>query len=478
MRIVIFSGTTEGRKLSEFLCENEIEHHVCVATESGQQVMESSGYARVHVGRMDEEKMRTFLEEEASFVVDATHPYAQVVTETIRRVTTELSYEYWRVLRGKEEEIVEENTYFYESAEDCANKLSRLSGNILLTTGSKELQCYTKTESLRNRVYVRVLPSIEAITLCQKAGVMEKHILAMYGPHSLEMNEATIKQYRIDHLVTKESGRTGGEQSKLEAARKQGIWIHVIRRPEEREGISFTECMKRLEKRFELTKKGRCILKIALIGIGMGDEESLTIAAKKAIAKADVILGAKRMIEPYAQTHKTKERYSANQIIPFLEELLDAEENMGKVVRLAILFSGDSGIYSGATKLLEALRKWGHCDEIKVYPGISSFSAFAAQLGRSYTNACLESLHGKAKDMTNRERIAALIKEGMEVYLLMSGKQDFAVLSELITEEREVDIGWNLGSENQKILHTNQEKMCEIVEEMEDGLFIVRIGDA
>ena len=91
-----FAGTTEGRRLSEILADAGIAHTVCVATEYGEIVMreqtdaEAAGpkgqpLVSLHRGRMDRQQMEEFLRNEGyEIVVDATHPYAQVVTENIR----------------------------------------------------------------------------------------------------------------------------------------------------------------------------------------------------------------------------------------------------------------------------------------------------------------------------------------------------------------------------------------------------------
>ena len=89
MKIVIFSGTTEGRQLSGMLCEYGFPHTVCVATEYGCDVMPPNPLVTVKVGRLDTDKM-TGLLRSLSFgaedtVVDATHPYASDVSDNIRR---------------------------------------------------------------------------------------------------------------------------------------------------------------------------------------------------------------------------------------------------------------------------------------------------------------------------------------------------------------------------------------------------------
>lgn len=82
-------------------------------------------------------------------------------------------------------------------------------GNILLTTGSKELSVYCAEPELKKRLYVRVLPGMESLALCKKEELEGRQILALQGPFSEEMNLAFIHAYDIRYLVTKESGITG-----------------------------------------------------------------------------------------------------------------------------------------------------------------------------------------------------------------------------------------------------------------------------
>ena len=90
--ILIFAGTTEGRALSEALTDAGIAHTVCVATEYGEIVLKENPLVSIHRGRMDQEEIRHFVEK-GNFlaVVDATHPYATVVTQNIKAAMKDLS---------------------------------------------------------------------------------------------------------------------------------------------------------------------------------------------------------------------------------------------------------------------------------------------------------------------------------------------------------------------------------------------------
>ena len=124
------------------------------------------------------------------------------------------------------------------SAADAAAYLFGTKGNILLTTGSKELGAYA--EIPRERMYVRVLPTHDSIAACEVAGIPHRNIIAMFGPFSQRMNEAMLEQYRISYLVTKEAGRNGGFEEKLQAAKRCGVKAIVIRRPED-SGVTVEE---------------------------------------------------------------------------------------------------------------------------------------------------------------------------------------------------------------------------------------------
>ena len=89
-RVLLFAGTTEGRLLADLLDHQPgVIGIVCVATEYGAELLEEEiplKHLKVHCGRLDEKEIEAFLEKESpSLVIDATHPYAQVVTANIRK---------------------------------------------------------------------------------------------------------------------------------------------------------------------------------------------------------------------------------------------------------------------------------------------------------------------------------------------------------------------------------------------------------
>lgn len=99
-KILIFAGTTEGRALSELLVTAGIAHTLCVATEYGELVLTKHPLVKVHKGRMNQEEMREYIVAgDFGVVVDATHPYAEVVTQNIKNAMQDMEIPYLRLKR-------------------------------------------------------------------------------------------------------------------------------------------------------------------------------------------------------------------------------------------------------------------------------------------------------------------------------------------------------------------------------------------
>lgn len=233
MKFVIFSGTTEGRRLSHALAALGADITVCVATEYGKEEQGEVPGVSVLSGRMDEAEMcRTV--RSAALCVDATHPYAVQASQTIRAACERETVPLLRLLR--EPCPVPEGTAVVPDARGAAEWLQNTQGNVLLTTGAKELSAFAPLGG--ERLYPRVLPLASSLESCAAAGVPGSHILALQGPFSRELNEALIRQYHIRYLVTKDGGSAGGFEEKAAAARNTGAKLVLIRRPQE-DGLSY-----------------------------------------------------------------------------------------------------------------------------------------------------------------------------------------------------------------------------------------------
>ena len=241
MNIVIFSGTTEGRLLSHLLAEKGAQVTVCVATEYGCEEQGEAPGITVLTGRKTVEEMTALLRG-SDLCVDATHPYAVEVTKSVRLACATAEVPYRRLLRDRSADT---DAIVVDSAEAAAKLMADREGNILLATGMKELSAFAGISPAR--LYPRVLPTGDSIAACERAGIPHRNIIAMQGPFSAELNEALIRQFHIAYLVTKDGGKAGGFQEKVQAAENTGIELVLIRRPEET-GETFEEVVKSCEE--------------------------------------------------------------------------------------------------------------------------------------------------------------------------------------------------------------------------------------
>lgn len=489
-RILIFSGTTEGRTLAEGLAASQIPCKVCVATEYGREVMEEGGCVSLHTGRLSREEMAEMMcEEEFLAVVDATHPFAVEVSENIRDSAAKAQLPYLRLQRETGDASLAEGIFFVKSQEECCRLLSCMEGKILLTTGSKELHRYCRDQALRERLFVRVLPGEESIRICREQGILGRQVIAMQGPFSKELNEALLKQFDIRCLVTKESGETGGYPEKLEAAAALKIPVIVIENPESRAGtagMSLQEVGKALE-----TLTGTPIflrkIEVVLAGIGMGDEGLVTAEVREAVKNADCLIGAKRLLSSLPKQWnlraEQKSCYQASEMFSHLSRFGKASQ---KAKFLAVLlFSGDIGFYSGAKKVREAYDGWrkemeaeGIQTQIRCCPGISSVSYLSAKTGINYQDAAILSLHGissgvcPGKIQEEIGKVVAKAEREPKVFLLTSGLSDVKALGDALEKrgfhQVRMTLGYQLSYPEERIVTLAPEE-CRALKE--EGLY-------
>ena len=383
-KLCVFAGTTEGRELVELLEGQPVAVTACVATEYGETLLTARENLTISAGRLRREEMEALLRREGfDLVVDATHPYAQEVTEHIAGACQGTETAYLRLLR--EEQGLPEGAVWTPDAAGAAAYLSGRPGNILLTTGSKELGRFASIPGFAQRTYARVLPMEASLRACEAAGLSPAHILAMQGPFSREMNLAMLRAVSAAWLVTKEGGAAGGFQEKAEAAAEAGAGLVVIGRPPQRQGVDFAGAAEEIRRRFGLRWRPR----VTLAGIGPGSGEAMTGQVRRAIREADCLIGARRMLEAAAWAQKPgQEAVSPRDIVRCIQERPDCR-------RFTVLLSGDTGFFSGAKRLLPAL---ADC-QVEVLPGLSSLQVLCARLGTSYEDVTCLSLHGREGDV-------------------------------------------------------------------------------
>lgn len=443
-KLCVFAGTTEGRRLLELLSRQQAKIYACVATEYGETLLPESDNITVLTGRMTESEMgELFCCERFDLVIDATHPYADKATESIFAACRASETEYLRLLR--ESSAKSGGISYAESIGEAVKLLNLTSGNILLTTGSKQLSDFKAVNGFSDRVYVRVLPISESLACCEKAGIAPSHIFAAQGPFSEEMNLALINAVSAEWLVTKDGGSIGGFDQKLSAAKKAGIKLLVIGRPPQREGYGFSDTIALIKERFGFFEA----VSVDIIGASTGSREQMTAEALAAVYSADCIIGAKRLLDEWRDSKKELfESVSPEKTAKFIGD-------NRQYSRFAVLMSGDSGFFSGTKRLLPLLSKY----ETRVFAGISSLSFLCSKIKTSYEDIVPVSLHGRDDD------IALSARENRRVFALLDGKNDAASVCRRLTEAGlggiRVTVAQRLGCSDEKITVSTADKLCK-----------------
>lgn len=242
--IWLIAGTSEGRQLIKALGESNVNIIASVATEYGASIIEPQHNLKVIAERMNLAAMIAFIEKnKPDCVVDATHPYAVVVTKTIREACEATNCQYLRFLR---QESSTDDCVQVDSYQEAVEFLNDVEGNIFLTTGSNNLDYFTKLTDYQERIIVRVLPMLNSLEKALQLGYKPNNIICMQGPFSETLNIAMFKAANAKYIVTKESGSAGGFAEKKKAAEAAGAQLIVIKRAPEPEGIDFAAILARI----------------------------------------------------------------------------------------------------------------------------------------------------------------------------------------------------------------------------------------
>lgn len=195
-------------------------------------------------------------------------------------------------------------------------------------------------------------------------------------------------------------------------------------------------------------------MNVTLIGMGSGQPENLTLQGLAALRQADLILGARRLLAvlPAGCTENRAAAYRPDEVAELLQT--SGAENA------VLVYSGDTGFYSGASSMLEKLEALGV--RARVLPGLSSIQLLAAALGRPWQGWNLVSAHGRTCDPV------AECMQGRPTFFLTGGSEDPATLCAQLAAEGFGDVQGVVG----QCLGTPEEKLFRgSVKELAAGRF-------
>ena len=214
--ILVFGGTTEGRKAVEVLEEGGSPYFY--STKTGEQDITLHHGQRID-GALDAEAMQTFCDEhDIRLIIDAAHPFASQLHQTIAQVSQSLNIptiRYERIYPKRDSEITWIDDY---------SQIPHDIHSLLATTGVQSISKLKPLEVAGIKVFYRILNRESSIALAQKQGARMEQLCYYEDPQDIPVEAEAI--------LLKESGLSGGFSEKVEAAKARGMRIIALKRPQ------------------------------------------------------------------------------------------------------------------------------------------------------------------------------------------------------------------------------------------------------
>ena len=214
--ILVFGGTTEGRKAVEVLEEGGKVFYY--STKTGEQDITLHNGQRMD-GALDGEAMRAFCQEHAiRLIVDAAHPFASQLHQTIAQVSESLhipTIRYERIYPPRDPNITWIDDY---------SQVPTDIHSLLATTGVQSISKLKPLEAQGIKVYYRILNRESSIALALKQGATQEQLCFYDDPKDISVDAEAI--------LLKESGISGGFPEKVEAAQARGMKVIALKRPQ------------------------------------------------------------------------------------------------------------------------------------------------------------------------------------------------------------------------------------------------------
>ncbi|OPX48207.1 cobalt-precorrin-6A reductase [Clostridium thermobutyricum] len=233
-------GTGEGREILREVNKFTEDIVVSTATTYGGELLKEYKVKHMNTKPLDLEGFKNFIKEwNIKVFVDASHPYAGEASKTVIKACKEENIKYIRYERESYFDKVDYKQIIrLDSYEELKEALKDIKGNILNTTGSNNALLINSL-GLENRVIHRVLPSYTVIKKLTEGGITLDNIIAIKGPFGKAINDGIIKEYNIKAIITKDSGKEGGVEEKVNSAIENNAKIILINKPKVDYGTVF-----------------------------------------------------------------------------------------------------------------------------------------------------------------------------------------------------------------------------------------------
>lgn len=236
LKIFLLGGTKDSTEIIKHLKSNYNTYILTTTTtEYGSKLAVEAGSDETISRPLPKDEIIEIINNsDFDLLIDATHPFAEHITQTSVSVSKICEISYIRFERPSLnfKDIDTTHIIYAKSFEDAGKIIAKEipDGNVLHFAGANTMEDVLKNVSTE-RFYPRILKVEKSLEKCEKLGVENDHIIEMKGAASLKENIDLIEKYDASVMITKESGEIGGVIEKIEAANKKDISLIMIKRP-------------------------------------------------------------------------------------------------------------------------------------------------------------------------------------------------------------------------------------------------------
>jgi precorrin-6A/cobalt-precorrin-6A reductase len=231
--IWLIGGTHESAQLAQAIAHTEWACIITVTTEAAKRLYPNAPNVTVWVGLLDETCIRAFIaQHRIGIILDASHPFAVDISKLAIAAATTHHIPYLRYERPDiaESGSLKSQQHPFQQFDDLFESNVLIGHRVLLTIGYRPLPRFRDWQN-RATLFARILPSKTALSVALDSGFTPDRIIAIRPPLSTDLERALWHHWRITLVVTKASGKAGGEPIKQQIADELGITLVTIARP-------------------------------------------------------------------------------------------------------------------------------------------------------------------------------------------------------------------------------------------------------
>ena len=228
--ILVFGGTTEGKKVITVLESLQLSYVYSTKTEINVELGKKGNY---RFGAFSEDTLKEFIRENiVSLIIHASHPFAEELHATIDKIAYQTKTPVLRLERTYPRHTNHHKVHYVEGYAEALTLLQEKFDNkrLLALTGVQSIE-KLKRYWKKNTAYFRVLDRKSSVDLALASGFLEEHLILGLPNKTVDAEFNLLTDKKIEVIITKESGDSGSLSIKIEAALKNDSSIIIIKRP-------------------------------------------------------------------------------------------------------------------------------------------------------------------------------------------------------------------------------------------------------